>query len=155
MLFFAVRSHMKTMIVFVICLLMLFLLCGCKTKAQNDAGTTDDKSVTFINSVKDADIWILSDTEKNRKTTVWGEATVSKTKACESSQAPLCEPGDDGRYLFRMIDIDSFFYSASGILLEDGWTLAIKGDNLQSLSIEVTDKDGVLQDTYAVFAARL
>ncbi len=153
--FYAVRSHMKKMILFVICLLILFLLCGCKTKSQNAAGTTDDKFVTIVNSVKDADIWILPDTEKNRKTTVWGEATVSKTKAGESSQAPLCGPGDDGLYLFRMIDIDSFFYSASGILLEDGWVLEIKGDNLQSFSIEVTDKDGVLQDTYEVFAARL
>ena len=145
---------MKKMIVLMI-VLLLFLLCGCKTKAHSDTEPADDKTFTFVNSVKDADVWILPDTEANRKTTLWGEATIPKAKAGESCQAPLCGPGDDGLYLFRMIDTDSFFYSAGGIKLEEGWILEIRGDDLQSLSVDVSDENGVFQDTYEIFAARL
>ena len=114
-----------------------------------------NKTVTFINGVKDADVWILPKTEKNLKTTVWGKATVSKVKTGESRQTELPQPGDDGLYILRMIDTDSFFYSADGITLEDGWTIQIKGDDLESVTLEVSDENGALKNTYEVFAARL
>ena len=115
----------------------------------------NNKTVTFINGVKDADVWILPKTEKNLKTTVWGKATVSKVKTGESRQTVLPQPGDDGLYILRMIDTDSFFYSADGITLEDGWTIQIKGDDLKSVTLEVSDENGALKNTYEVFAARL
>ena len=121
----------------------------------NNTEITSNKTVTFINEVNEADVWILPKTEKNLKTTVWGAPTVSKVKKGESRPAPLCEPGNDGLYMFRMIDTDSFFYSANDIILEAGWTLRIKGDDLQSFTVEVTDESGVLKNTYKVFAARL
>ena len=117
--------------------------------------TNSTNAVIFINGVKDADIWILADTEANRKTTVWGTATASKVKTGESRETPLCEPGENGLYLFRMIDTDSFFYSANGISLEAGWTMQIEGEDLHSITIKVIDGDGKLSDTYDVFAARL
>ena len=73
----------------------------------------------------------------------------------ESREAPLCEPGDDGQYIFRMIDTDHFFYSANDLTLKTGWSLEIKGYELHSFVIEVTDENGEMINTYEVFAARL
>ena len=113
------------------------------------------QTVTFINGLKEADVWILADTEANRKTTVWGTATISKAGTNESREAPLCEPGDSGLFMLRMIDTDHFFYSANGIAIEAGWTLRIEGGDMDSVVIKVTDGDGALSGTYEVFAARL
>ena len=99
-------------------------------------------TITFINSVSDADIWILADTEANRKTG-------------ESRQEPLCEPGDEGLYMFRMIDTDKYYYSADHIAIEDGWSVEIKGEELHLITIEVTDGNGAFVNSYEVFAARL
>ena len=112
-------------------------------------------NVTFINEVNDADVWILPQTEENLKTTVWGTATVSQVKTGESRKTPLCEPSEDGLYIFRMIDTDHFYYSANGLTIEAGWTVKIKGEDLHSITIEVTDENGTLQKTYEVFVARL
>ena len=114
-----------------------------------------DNTVSFINEVKEADVWILSDTKENKKTTVWGKATVSKVKTGESRKAELCEAGDNGQYIFRMIDADSFFYSADGINLEPDNILKIKENDSQSVILEVTDENGALKNTYKVFKARL
>ena len=144
---------MKKAVLIFVCLFML-LLCGCNLKEQSDM---ENKSgtVTVINKVKDADIWILPQTEKNLKTTVWGTATVSKLKTDESRQAPLCEPGDDGLCIFRMIDTDSFYYSANGIKLENGDTLEIKENKEQAFALEVRDENGRVKNTYEMFSARL
>ena len=124
-------------------------------KEQNNMETKNDPTVTFINSVHDADVWILPQTPENLKTTVWGTATLSKTKTGESRQAPLCEPGEDGQYIFRMIDTNHCFYSANGLILEAGWSMEIKGEDLYSLTIEVSDENGEIINTCEVFARRL
>ena len=67
--------------------------------------TACDRTITIINGVYEASIWILPDTEANRKTTLWGTATVSKIQADSSSQAGIDKPGDNGQYLFRMISL--------------------------------------------------
>lgn len=136
----------------------MLLLCGCKanrTPPATDTPPASDQTVTFINGVKDADVWILPETEANRKTTVWGTATASDVKTDESRQAPLCDAGESGLYLIRMIDTDHMFYSANGVALESGWTVRVAGEDLRSVTAEVTDENGVLQGTYEVFAARL
>ena len=144
---------MKKAVLIFVCLFTL-LLCGCDSKEQSDMDNKNG-TVTVINKVKDADIWILPQTEKNLKTTVWGTATVSKLKTSESRQAPLCEPGDDGLCIFRMIDTDSFYYSANGIKLENGDTLEIKENEAQAYALEVRGKNGRVKNTYDVFSARL
>lgn len=115
----------------------------------------NNKTVNFINDVKDADLWILPETEKNLKTTVWGTATASKVKYGESRKVPLSEPGDDGHYILRMIDTDGFFYSVGGIALESGWTIHIMENDPRSVSVKVTDENNIIQNTYEVFKARL
>lgn len=146
---------MKKIILIAACFLAFLLLYGCRAQEQGNSEITSGKTVTVLNEVTDADIWILPDTDKNRKTSVWGTATVSKLPTSESCQAPLCEPGSTGLYLLRMIDTESFYYSANGVMLEDGWTMRISGDGFLSTVLEVTDENGVLQNTYDVFTARL
>ena len=146
---------MKKAALAIVLLLALLLLCSCKEKEQNDMGSTGNKTVTFINGVKEADLWILPKTEKNLKTTVWGTATVSKIKAGESRQAPLCEPGDGGLYLIRMIDSDSFYYSANDVKLDAGWTLQVKENDAHEVTAEVKDENGDVKNSYEVFSARL
>lgn len=146
---------MKKSVFIIVLLLAALLLGGCKEEEQSSMEIKSNKTVTFVNELKEADVWILPQTEKNLKTTVWGTATAAKVKTAESVQAPLCEPGDDGLYIFRMIDSDSFFYSADGIALEDGWSIKIKEPDVMETELEVSDENGVLKNTYKVFSARL
>ena len=85
---------MKKMVLLALLFLFGILLLGCKTReepkmdsvppnAENDAG------ITFINGVKEADIWILPATEENLKTTLWGTATIAKLKTDEAHQLSL------------------------------------------------------------------
>ena len=145
---------MKKSALFMLSILALFLLSSCKTEEQTHMQPKNQETVTIINEVKEADIWILPQTEKNLKTTVWGTATASKVKADESRQASLCEPGDNGQYIFRMIVAYSFYYSANGIVLKNGWTIKVSG-SVDSFAIAVSDDNGILVNSYEVFAARL
>ena len=151
-------TEMKKAVCIVICLLALLGGCGKKKQVDLPQGGPEApaaRTVTFVNEVKDADVWILPQTEKNLKTTVWGTATLSGVSVGESRQAPLCEPGDDGLYMFRMIDTGHFYYSANGIVLKAGWTARLRGDDLYSYTLEVTDETGAVDNTYEVFSARL
>ena len=137
------------------CLLALLLLCGCHAKERIEMEPTITKTVTFVNTVRDADAWILPQTAANLKTTVWGTATVPRAKTAESRQVPLGEAGDGGLYIFRMIDADGFFHSANGIVLENGWRMKVGERAGEGCVLEVLDGDGVLQKTHGVFSARL
>lgn len=156
------KNGIKKAALAALCLILLPTVCGCNSKETEGMDITggetvaaEEKTVTFINGAADADVWILPETEANLKTTVWGAATVPQVKAGESIVAPLCEPGDGGLYIFRMIDTDGFYYAADGIELGDGWTLRISGSGLDAVRIEVTDENGGLRYTGEVFAARL
>ena len=151
---------MKKTAVIAVCILTLLLLCSCGAKEQNNMNTTTQattaaQSVTVVNGVQDADIWLLPHTEENLKTTVWGKATAPQFKAGESRSVPLCESGENGKYLLRMIDTDHFYYSANGIALKAGDTLRVTGDNIAGVTAKVTDVSGAVVATYEVFAARL
>ncbi len=76
-------------------------------------------------------------------------------KTGESRSVGIDEPGDEGKYIFRMIDTDEVFYSADGLTLEDGWTLQIAGADFYSITIEVSNEAGEVVGTYVVFAASL
>lgn len=154
-IFWGEETDMKNTIIIIGCLLLLLLSCGCKSKEQNDMESKKTKTVVFINGVQDADVWLLPQTEANLKTTVWGTASASGVKTGESRRISLGEPGDDGLYLFRMIDSESFFYSADALTLEDGWTLQVTGVKLQSVTLEITNEKGESVGTYEVFSAKL
>ena len=136
----------------IIYLISMLFLCGCKATGTDNI---KNNAITIINEVEDADIWILPKTEENLKTTVWGKATVSEVKINETRKAPLCEAGENGLYIIRLIDSNKIFYSADDVVLKSGWTVRITGDDLQSVKLEVVDESGVLKNTYDVFAASL
>lgn len=146
---------MKKAVPIIVCIIISALICGCGAKEQNHMATEGCKTATFINEANDADIWILPKTEKNLKTTVWGTATAAAVKKGESRSFELCEPGDGGMYIFRMIDTDGLFYSANDIVLQAGHTMRIKENDIMSFTLEVADEKGALQSTYEVFAAKL
>ena len=147
---------MRKALSILLCLVTISLFCGCNTTKESETMmTTADRTITLINSVNEANIWVLPDTEANRKTTLWGTATAGNLQTGSSCQAGIDKPGDDGLYLFRMIDTEHWYYSSENIVLEDGWTLEIKQESKQVYVIEVTDKEGTLNATYEVFAARL
>lgn len=146
---------MKKTGLFFILLLVLLVLCSCNTGEQSSMEIANGKTVNFINGVTDADIWILPQTEKNLKTTVWGTATAQKVKTDENRQVALCEPGDEGLYIIRLIDSDGFYYSADRITLEEDWTLQIKEVDTMAVKLEVRDKNGDIKNAYDVFSAKL
>jgi hypothetical protein len=146
---------MKRILISVVCLLISLILLSCNVKEKNSLETKNRITITVIDDVKEADIWILPDTAANKKTSVWGKATASHVALGESRRVPLCEPGDDGKYILRMIDSDSFYYSANGIELQAGWTLRIKEKGSGAVAAEVSDENGLLKNTYDVFSARL
>ena len=148
---------MRKAISVLLCLFTLMVFCSCNTTKESEtmATTSCDRTITITNRVYEASVWVLPDTEANRKTTLWGTPTVSKIGADESCQAGIGKPGDNGLYIFRMIDTEKMYYSSENIVLEDGWTLEIKQDSTHVYVIEVTDKDGNLNATYEVFAAKL
>ena len=145
---------MKKTALIAICLVMIAALCACTGGETETTTAAGNKTVTFINGAAEADVWILPETQENLKTTVWGKATLSAVRKGESRTAPLCEPGDDGLYIFRMIDTGSFYYSANGIALNDSMTLKITGEGT-SFTLEVTGKDGTVSGEYELFYARL
>ena len=146
---------MKKAVSIMLCIFTLLLFCNCGTKESETMQITYDRNVTVVNGINEADIWILPKTEENLKTTLWGTATAGKMELHEIREVPVAAPSDNGLYIFRMIDTDKMYYSAEDIVIEDGWTLEIKGDINSSIVIEVTDKDHQLNATYEVFAAKL
>lgn len=147
---------MRRILPVLLCLVSLVFFCSCNTTKESESmATISDRNITIVNNVYEANIWVLPDTEANRKTTLWGTATAGKVPAGESRQAGIDKPGDNGTYMFRMIDTEHMYYSSENIILEDGWTLEIKGKLNDDLKLEVTDKDGTLKAEYEVFAARL
>ena len=94
---------MKRILISVVCLLASLILLSCNVKEKNSVETKNRITITVIDDVKEADIWILPDTAANKKTSVWGKATASHVALGESRRVPLCEPGDDGKYILRMI----------------------------------------------------
>lgn len=112
-------------------------------------------AITVKNQIKTADIWIISDTEENRKTTVWGTATLSEldTETCETAYISMDE---NGLYLIRMIDEDHMFYSADGIKLEVGQSIVIREDaKTRAAIVEIYDEDETKISEYEMFVGRL
>ena len=99
-------------------------------------------SVTFINDVEKADIWILPQTKENLKTSLWGTATISKLKPGEKKTISIND-FEEGRYIVRIIDDDKAFYSANDIVLKEKYTIRFKTDETKYEAELVTlDQNG-------------
>ena len=145
-----------------LCVLIGSLLFGCgKTEqpAVTEAPTPVPDSgaaIVFVNGLQQADVWILPETEKNLKTTVWGTATIAKLDTDGEQRLSLDALGGPGVYILRMIDTHGMYYAVDGIALEDGYTVRIsRGEEPPSALVEVTDSGGAAVASYTAFAARL
>ena len=135
-------------------LIMLFGLFGCGKQEDTEIKTEEPVCrFTFKNSAVEADVWIIPDTEQNRKTTVWGTATVKGSMP--GTDYPI-DPEDSDKYLFRMIDTDKMYYSADAVEIPENGTIEIRSaENSMDAELEVFDCDGNSKATYEVFKARL
>lgn len=133
-----------------------FLSCG-KQKVQAQPDKADDMiEISISNQVAEADIWVIPDTEENRKSSVWGSATLSKadTQGTQSNSVQI--PAGTGRYLIRMIDTDGMYYAADDIVLADHQSIVIrKGEEDMSAVVEVCCAEDATVAEYAMFVARL
>ena len=147
---------MKKLLFIAVCVIVGLLLAACRktpAKPENPA-PADGVGVTLRNEAKEADFWIIPDTEANRKTTLWGTATAAKLETGGEREITLGAPA--GQFLLRVIDTDSWYHAASGVAIREGDALLLMPDpdNDRALILEVTSADGAAQ-TYEVFSARL
>ncbi|MBP3241561.1 MAG: hypothetical protein J6M92_13620 [Oribacterium sp.] len=116
----------------------------------------DTITIGFVDKLVPADVWFLENTEKNRKTTIWGTATVKSTELEKRYDAVISKSADNS-YLFRMIDKDHGYYSSDDLMLMDGYSVEIyKSDgDFEQIMIAVYDEKGEKKEERNVFNAAL
>ena len=123
------------------------------TQAVEDMTRTIN--ISFTDDVEPASVWILRDTEENRKISIWGTAMIKPdTVGSEvSADVPYAE---DAKYLFRMIDDEGIYYSGDIPELRDGWNLRIYAiDDHWNMQLDVFDETGELRYECEIFNAAL
>lgn len=86
-------------------ILMVLILAGffvmsCDKKNENLTGSSI--SVSFTSQIESADVWIIPNTEENRKTTNLGKAIIPKAVA-GSEYSVLLPDIESHEYILRMI----------------------------------------------------
>ena len=106
-------------------------------------------NVTFVNEVKESDIWVLPQTEENTNST-WGNATISKLPVNEEREISLQENRDSESWIINII-AGYQYYSVSDITLKEGYTIIFKtetkeynGIQHKNEFIEILDQNGNL-----------
>lgn len=134
---------MKKAVLFLLCAVMCCVLFSCKPKdGEPDLTETKKISVTFINDVEKADIWILPQTEKNLKSSLWGTATISKLERGDNRTVKINE-SDEGKYIVRIIDFDHAYFSADDMVIEDNGTIHFQTDETKyEAEIVSVDRSG-------------
>ena len=99
--------------------------------------------IRFVNEVEDTDLWILPQTEKNLKTSLWGTATVAMLKKEDAIEAAI-EETSDHLYILRLIDQRGALYSANDFELHDGDTIVFDAidDDFVRARLTLLDKEG-------------
>ena len=142
--------NMAAAVVVLIASAIFFIFLGTKI-VKNDENSDTEKnvaepgkaaSVTFINEVEEADIWILPQTEKILKTTLWGKATIAKLKRGDNKKA-LLNTTENKKYIIRIIDVDSAYYAADDFVLDDNYVIRFyTSDSKYDSALEVFDEKG-------------
>ena len=114
-----------------------------------------DTNVTFFNESEKMDVWFLPETDENRKTSIWGKATLAGVASGASSALKVSKPATVETFIFRSIDEDKIYYEANGLVIEEGSSIRLRKNEPFSFTIEVSDSDGKTVGTYTVFAAAL
>lgn len=139
----------KRRLLILISVLLCLFFCSCGAvqgepdMIPNDHGHSKPSiSVTFLNNVEEADIWILPQTEDNMNSSLWGTPTVSKMRVGEQKAVTVSDEGT-GRYIVRIIDCDQAIYAASDVVLDDGYTIRFEMEETKyDASITVLDQNG-------------
>lgn len=112
--------------------------------------------ILLENQVKTADIWIMEDTNENRKQSVWGGTTVKECAVETPQQLTIKNVSDDNLYIVRMLDDKGLFYEACNVEITEGQSIVIKSeDNDLRTVVSAYDTEGSLQNEYEMFAAAL
>ena len=137
-----------------ILLIICLFLCSCKEEQgesnMNQLNETESKgaSVTFINDVEEADIWIIPQTEENLNSSVWGTPTFSKMRAGEKETHILSDEGT-GKYIVRIIDTDQAYYASNDIVLDNHYTVRFETDGAKyDAQIVVLDEKGNIVSSF-------
>ena len=145
---------MKRLLLLLLSVTMCSVLCSCKEKdggSELKSESNKTISVTFINDVEKADIWILPQTKENLKTSLWGTATISKLKPGEKKTISIND-FEEGRYIVRIIDDDKAYYSANDIILKENYIIRFKTDETKYEAELVTlDQNGEAVSTTEAF----
>ncbi|MBO4900663.1 MAG: hypothetical protein J5509_10285 [Lachnospiraceae bacterium] len=123
--------------------------------AQAVEDVTRTINISFTDNAEPGSVWILRDTEENRKISLWGTAMIKPdTVGTEvSADIPYAE---DAKYLFRMIDDDGIYYSGDIPELRDDWKLDIHPiGEYWDFRLDVYDENGELRYECELFNAAL
>jgi hypothetical protein len=140
---------MKKLLLIVMGAVLLLSSAACKAeqgesemKKKSQTDPVAKISVSFINDVETADVWILPQTEENLKTTVWGTATFSKMKTGEKGSSDVSDAGS-GKYIIRIIDTDHAYYAVNDIELGNGYSIRFMTDSSKyDAEVIVLDEKG-------------
>ena len=132
-----------------LCLFLVLTLFACQKQEEakpeeTETSTTGEMmKIRFVNEVEDTDLWILPQTEKNLKTSLWGTATVAMLKK-EDAMEVVIEETSDHLYILRLIDQRGALYSANDFELHDGDTIVFDAidDDFVRARLTLLDKEG-------------
>ena len=142
-----------------LCLFLVLTLFACQKQEEakpeeTETSTTGEMmKIRFVNEVEDTDLWILPQTEKNLKTSLWGTATVAMLKKEDAIEVAI-EETSDHLYILRLIDQRGALYSANDFELHDGDTIAFDAidDDFVRARLTLLDKEGkevkVVEDVF-------
>lgn len=152
---------MKKSLCSIILAVLSISLCACggepqtdpKPAAETESPQAETISIILRNEVREADVWIIPDTEDNRSTSIWGTATVAGAAPGSDYSAELAE-SDTYEYLLRMIDTEGIYYEANTLTLSDGCTVTLT-QNGNEVKLEIRDADGEISLQDIIFHAAL
>ena len=132
-----------------LCLFLFLTLFACQKQEEakpedTETSTTGEMmKIRFVNEVEDTDLWILPQTEKNLKTSLWGTATVAMLKKEDAIEVAI-EETSDHLYILRLIDQRGALYSANDFELHDGDTIVFDAidDDFVRARLTLLDKEG-------------
>ena len=132
-----------------LCLFLVLTLFACQKQGEikpeeTETSTTGEMmKIRFVNEVEDTDLWILPQTEKNLKTSLWGTATVAMLKKEDAIEVAI-EETSDHLYILRLIDQRGALYSANDFELHDGDTIVFDAidDDFVRARLTLLDKEG-------------
>ena len=139
------EGSLKTLL----CLFLALTLFACQKQVEvkpeeTETSTTGEMmKIRFVNEVEDTDLWILPQTEKNLKTSLWGTATVAMLKKEDAIEVAI-EETSDHLYILRLIDQRGALYSANDFELHDGDTIVFDAidDDFVRARLALLDKEG-------------